>query len=907
MADLPEVTVLGDAPAPPKVEDPGIAAVSPAEGKVAIRDDDGSISLVAKGDLQAAMAEGARPASSDEYLAAKAGKIGEVASAAIGAGRGATFGLSDPLAIEAARALGGDAEAEKTRAALDLARRVNPNATLGGEIAGSLAPLLLSGGASGAATVASEGSALARAGRGVLAAAPRLLGEGALMGGGHVMSENALGNHEQTAQKILSGAAGGAVLNLLLGGALHMGGGAIAEKLGSLGSKAEGELTRGLTTYGAKDIESLAAREFGATEKGLGEKVRQQLAKVSAGVSGKDAATIERLTRLDAEGRELRRVAVFDSEKELEKAHATLRTAGDDFLKATPSVTEEFRGAMKAEKIATAVRTDNEAQAVAFARKHIRETIETVENELRHANGVAPQSIKSLESISRSAYHADASIAEAIAKGENVNARAFTALDVLKRDVQGLTDGGYRRVAAMSDPFEGRLMRRTVDTMNETQERLRTGLESADVWGKAGDIQAAINADWSRQIEAAKRFNNALTTDVGRDAANPFLRQKGIDPAKLDSYTRNLLNPNADLTHQAVKDYVASTESLAKTMRENLALTPEKLAQVKRIEAAAAKFRTTVEATEKNLTTVNQYKQIMGANGDSAAGLASALGFAAGGPIGGALGTAVGALANPGKTVAQLAALERMGAKVDSKIGDAVRGFFGKGSAKTEEVAARKVTSEQVRELRQLVSNPAAVRARISEALAPIEAAAPQVARAMSVSMLRMAEHLAKKLPPEPMPSNFSFGQAPPRRLSDVQLAKAQRIIGSVDSLDDVLKGVANKRLNRESVQGLKDVYPMMFEALKMQLRTEGEKLKPQMSIQQQVALSVLFGEPLNAMMQPKNIRAFQETFSQGADPSQTAQAGGPGTAAPKRPLAHAGGSRGSAWDTLGATSGKRS
>jgi hypothetical protein len=57
----------GSATSSPSAE----AMFSPYEGKVAIRDQDGTISLIQTSDLQAARAEGARPATEAEYLAAK--------------------------------------------------------------------------------------------------------------------------------------------------------------------------------------------------------------------------------------------------------------------------------------------------------------------------------------------------------------------------------------------------------------------------------------------------------------------------------------------------------------------------------------------------------------------------------------------------------------------------------------------------------------------------------------------------------------------------------------------------------------------------------------------------------------------------------------------------------------------
>jgi hypothetical protein len=94
----------------PAEQPTSVQAVMPEPGQVAITDPDGSVSLVAQGDLQAVMAEGARPATRHEYWREKESNSlsGQMMSGATGLARGLSFGLSDPLYIEAARALGDD-------------------------------------------------------------------------------------------------------------------------------------------------------------------------------------------------------------------------------------------------------------------------------------------------------------------------------------------------------------------------------------------------------------------------------------------------------------------------------------------------------------------------------------------------------------------------------------------------------------------------------------------------------------------------------------------------------------------------------------------------------------------------------------------------------------------------------
>lgn len=211
----------------------------PEPGKVAIRDLDGSVSLVKQADLPAAQTEGARPATESEYFGAKHGTAGDVAAGVVGAARGATFGLFDPAFVEATRAVAGDQQAEEYRNTLRLLKEASPNATLGGEIAGAVAPAFF--GAPAASGAALGEGALARFGARALSAAPRAVAEGAAIGAGQQLSEDTLGNHKLVGEAYLNAGIKGGALGLLLGaggaGALGAAGDAVGgarDKLASL-------------------------------------------------------------------------------------------------------------------------------------------------------------------------------------------------------------------------------------------------------------------------------------------------------------------------------------------------------------------------------------------------------------------------------------------------------------------------------------------------------------------------------------------------------------------------------------------------------------------------------------------------------------------------------------------------
>jgi hypothetical protein len=891
---LPEQTVEGSA-APPVPSGPP-AVVRPEAGYVAVTKPGGEVVQVPEQNLGQAAKLGYRPSTEEEVWGEHHGWQGKAYAAGTGFARGASFGLSDKAIIEGDRALFGDESAEEGRRYLNYAKEAHPGYSLGGEIAGTLAGMYAIPG--GAAAEGVEGAGLAaRTLSRVAGAAPRLFAEGAAMGVGQQISEDALGDKEAVAENYLASGVKGGLLNVLIGGTLHAGGGAAKDALGrvvtGLGERTAGAIDaaaagvekggqgveNALAKVSGKDIEALAAREFGYAPEGLGEKVRQQLVKISAGVSGKDSSILDRLTALDAGGKEARRIAVFDSEHELEHATQAFRKAGDDMLRADKLAMNEFKGELKAEKIASAVKTGNEAEVVAYAKSQIQKAIDIAESEIRHEGGVAPQAIKSLEGIARRAYHAGAELDALVAKGgEDINAKSFMLLDQVKREAQRWVSGGYNGLGRIADPFEARLAERSVRALDDFQNTLRGGLEDSDLFGKAGDIQKAINADWTMQIDASKRFHGALTTEVGRDPTNPFRQIRGIDPAKADTYARGLLNPNADLTHQAVKDYVESTERLAKTLSENVELPAATKAEVEKVISSAQAFRGATDKAEKTLTLVNQYKHLTEHAHDSFGTLAGMLGLHMGGPVGGLLGAALGTVANPGRAVAQMAALERMGSKLDEKIDAGIGAFFGAGKKaakavdETSEAAqtlSKKTTSEIVNALRSGVANPSALAERAGDHLGNMRDAAPNVARFATANIMRAAAYVNQQLPPPP-PQMFTLGppqKPPPMKESD--LAKVRPMVEVLASPEHVLDALNQGRLSRDHVEALKVLYPKFYARIQDRVRMmqQNGEIKP-LTEQQGVAMSVLFGVPVAPQMQPSCVLGFQDAFAEEKAPA---------------------------------------
>lgn len=160
---------------------------------VPIKLPDGTIGTVPASGAQDAIEKyGASVIPQAEYHAAdidaRYGGIGGALEATgEGVARGLLLGLPDPLAIGAARAIGGEQAAQATRAHLAGVKEAHPWLSGGGEIVGAVAPVLLSGGAAapeeaavlGGERLAAGGAETLAAGAGAFdrigaAAAPKL-------------------------------------------------------------------------------------------------------------------------------------------------------------------------------------------------------------------------------------------------------------------------------------------------------------------------------------------------------------------------------------------------------------------------------------------------------------------------------------------------------------------------------------------------------------------------------------------------------------------------------------------------------------------------------------------------------------------------------------------------------------
>lgn len=449
--------------------------------EVPVRLDDGRIGTVPRKDLQQAIDSGAEVVSGEELRKAKqeaefGGVGGAVKSFGLSALRGATLGLSD-VALTGSSAFG---DAKANREMLAGYQEANPIASGAGELAGVLAPTLLSGGiATPAGAVGALGSAAERgvgkvlgegllgkvAGMGVQGAV-----EGGLFGGASAISEAAIHDHDLTAEQVLASAGKGALF-----------GGAIGGGLGLAGA--------GLKYAGSRAVEALA--DVGGEASSVGGK----LSDVAEGqawraLSANKAITKEALERVPGGTKGIGRRLLDDG----------ILGAGEDIEAIAPKIAAKLDEA--GEKIGTVLRrADDMGYEGAKVQNILSRMDEEIGGKFRDLGELASGPMGKLE-------QAKSAVASVFEGQENAS---FTKLQQLRRKFDEITK------FTATDPN------------NQVLQMARGIME--DELEKAGDAAAKkIGGDFAAEYKAAKLefqqykvANKAAENAVTSNAANQAL------------------------------------------------------------------------------------------------------------------------------------------------------------------------------------------------------------------------------------------------------------------------------------------------------------------------------------------------------------------------------------------------
>lgn len=850
--------------------------------KVAVRLADGRVGSVPGGQLAGALSKGAQlisPADKrqDELEKQYGGALGTAEATGLGALRGATLGASD----YALSSPGFDETANFLKKRHDIASGI-------GEAAGVVGLGALTGGGS----LAEEGGALAAkeaatGGAGLLGRlAPHAIKgalEGAAIGHTEAVSEDALsgGDHQLTAEKYFSTVAE----NALFGGALGAGGALLGEGAGVVKNKVASLLSR---TPSAENIEKVAAQQFGFVPEGLGKALVKAQSALAGG--GEDIIREAGVQNMSPEAKALRST-LLNIDGERDAAARTVTGHVNTLLQDGRDLADEAKGSIKRDHLGDSVRKDNLDEIATHSRATIDSTKAQIQTMIANSEDFGQE--KLLRRMESEIGRFQGKIATAAEQGNN--AEQFALIDDTKRAIGSWTrDVKATSLRTSTDPIALRQSRATYDELDKLYEGLRSNLEDEATWGKAGADQRRINEAWTSQIAADKQFRSTLAAQVGEERFGG--KVYAADPAKVARYVGSLTNPDQDLVHQTIANYVKSTKNFVDAVGSSYELDAGQAAKVARAKAAADAFDTTLGDIGQKLAKANQLKSLLG--GEGGGGLTGfALGSLAGGPVGGAVGSMVQQLANPGRNILRLAQLESVMGRVDQKIAGGVSGFFersaaraggalktsvktggrvARGTATAERQTTREAYERAAGAVKKVATNPTMLTDRVAPHVAPIQGAAPKTTAAVGAVAAKAAGYLASKLPTPPA-ADVMTGKPgiPPASEQQRFTTITQTVLHPEGAIADFAKG----RITKDQVDALQAVYPQLYGQMRSKVQAallDHTSAGKALDYPARVQLATLFGIEGDPSMAPDAMKHAQTTFATPPTRAQGAQGGGP-------------------------------
>ncbi len=817
---------------------------------------DGSVQLIRAADLPAARDQGWELATTQQVQAFRDAQRYESASAQArtageAAARGLTLGLSDAALVE----LGVDPEGLLKR------KELNPMIAGAGEIAGAVAPLVMTGGGSGVLGAAAKGvrtlgaipRGVAALGRGVEAGAQAVLGqgilargaslgaagavEGGLYGLGQAVSEAAIQDAPLTAERIAAHMGTGALIGGVAGGTLGSVAASVEQKLIPKIKEilASPGLERAIETAGLKQW----AQGRG---KAMFTKLRRDF--------GDDAPiTIGRAVREEGLDDVIAKGATWDEMHAITQAKH--RASGVRIGEALKQIDAALPG-----EAAPAV------QRIADrARKEVAGSLRTTG--IRSDRALADRVLADFPGL----FGDDAARAAA-PRRTNVGGQT--------------SDGGLMPRAQEYDALGTPITPSAADDAARTASRA----DSASTGGTGLDIDPL-----TLQPQRAREMNfeslhklRARIDDIAfpKGLADPTPYQKSLQ--KL----RGIIEEEITTAADAAAEKMATAGMAGNYSSEKLRY--RALGWLNK----AAESNAASEMANRSISLSDYVSGSAVTAGSLASLLAGDMGALGAMAISGFMGTGASLvnkfLREEGQGIAnrlgmKVLSLRDTAAKQEAEVAGAIKQFFQRSGetvragtlAKSADAGPLLERFELARD--KLEKYEQAPEQKLAKVLGDTPDAAPAVANEVRAVGTRAATFLRSKLPAE----RISEYDAQPllkrkgARVSDSEMAKYLRYVQAVERPRTVIDALARGHVSREGIEALKAVYPRMYADLVGRLELNLAQSTKRLSRSQLVQLSIACGRPLDPTMAPEFIAACQSVHqARRAAMEQAAQGGGP-------------------------------
>lgn len=646
----------------------------------------------------------------------------DAAAFAAGAARGLSFGLSDQALTKTGLV------APETLAGL---KEANPNVSLAGEVVGTAAPMILSGGSSLLAKGATKAGAgvlgVAKAGSAVEAGVAGLLGaeaatslagkiattaiskaagsavEGAFYGAGQLISEQALGRPDLNAEKVMAHIG----LSALVGGAVG----------GGLG--AGEELLKASVRTAAAKTERIGVRIQETSESWKESWLRKH---TSASKSRTTTTTTSTPTGSVSAGID----ALKDSAKgSIDDALSALRQKTDDVPELAASANSMTARELVDALTVTPKKHEELSQKIVQALRNVDDATETASRQATNATRKA-ETRALLQQVNPTGAADDAvritgELRDAI-KRMQAEPDVYAAKGLIKK-LETLTDGveeklvngGMDDAAAIFetlDDFKARIDKHTklferapnpeyaetVEVLKGLRGRVKDHLENAALYGEGGSRQAAYNEALATYLPARKEFFRKF----GEKKLVKGRPVWELSEVKINTYLRQIGSARGEGRANLVQSYLDAADALNRQIGTSSRIAGEafdEAAALGVVNAARTMNATAREQLElvSQLRAVDPFRPLADlADYSPVPGTRTVLSFVdkARNPVTQMKGIA--ALERAGQTIekmAQLAKMERATKTVTDKIESSVSRYLFKGVR-----TGKRTVSESIKE-----------------------------------------------------------------------------------------------------------------------------------------------------------------------------------------------------------------
>lgn len=761
-----------------------------------------------------------------------------------GAARGATLGLSDV----AQTALGVDAEGLAER------RKLNPTAATVGEIGGAvgsallapgLAPagLLARGGARAAARLApealAEGASLASqalnyAGQvGARAAGSAI--EGAAYGLGETVTEAALGDPNEAAERLLANVGYGGLFGGALGGAIK--GAEIAVPAAFNVAKSTLSKTWGRLIGKADEM---GGYEAGPVTKGI--------AKAGELATGEPAEEIIDNIKKIQSGELL-------SPREYQKQKTDFVNAIQEGHDALEKASIEASVKVRPQEIGELTKGLNPVQTGAEI-QNFRNKVGLISSEiLNNQDSYTPAVGKALERINTTL---EKSLVDQVGSS---GGKAYPVPKTSGDHYLALNNAKKRLYELQTNLKGGSFAdKEALPLVNELYQAAQESLKNADAWGETAIRYEAYNAAISRQADANAIFKREFMTNkkigkrdnwkINRNKVNEFFNQINDDRSipKREAL-KEFFEASKDTINELDNTYKSAVfEKFDKDTLANL---------VDRNEAMVARAQSTIAEQP----------------GMGFGGLSNIAQSMASGQMPSFTGMAIKAVTDPYAAINALSNMQRMGQKTSSSISSASKEvftpissaaskFIGPAAGKLSIEATEKDYKKTSTKIEDFNSSPEKAIDDLHWATQDMYHVAPNVSAALQMTAIRGSQFLGTKIP-KPVTPKLPFDA--PFKPTMPQMIKFNRYYKTVHrpltALDDLRSGVVHP----ETVEALQAVYPLLYSEMKTEIMGSMANViakKKKVPYQQRLAITQFLQSPLDSSTLPANIQANQVAMS---------------------------------------------